>query len=104
MKIDVWNTLNNRYNGEDAIFRVWLSLGRVSTFVEVKSKIDIQFGKRIASLRVSQGISQEELAFRCGVHRTYIGALERGEKSPTLNTVEKIANGLNVPITLLFDD
>lgn len=64
----------------------------------MKSKIDIQFGLRIAELRKQLGISQEELAERCGVHRTYIGSIERGEKSPTLNTIEKFAKGLNVCI------
>ena len=47
----------------------------------MKSKIDIQFGARIAELRKQPNISQEELAERCGVHRTYIGSIERGEKS-----------------------
>ena len=57
----------------------------------------------MAKLRKQIGISQEELAFRCGVHRTYIGALERGEKSPTLNTIEKIAAGLGVKMIDLFN-
>ena len=60
------------------------------------------FDKRIELLRKKQNLSQEELAFRCELHRTYIGAIERGEKSPTLNTIEKIANGLNVEIIELF--
>ncbi len=68
----------------------------------MKSKIDIQFGLRIAELRRQLNISQEELAERCGVHRTYIGSIERGEKSPTLNTIEKFANGLGVQIIDLF--
>lgn len=68
----------------------------------MKSKIDIQFGARIAELRKQLNISQEELAERCGVHRTYIGSIERGEKSPTLNTIEKFATGLNVSIIELF--
>lgn len=54
-------------------------------------------------MRNRLGISQEELAFRCGVHRTYIGSIERGEKSPTLNTIEKIAAGLDTDIKSLFD-
>ncbi len=62
------------------------------------------FGRKIAELRKKQHISQEELAYRCGIHRTYIGAIERGEKSPTLNTVEKIANGLNVHISTIFNE
>lgn len=66
------------------------------------SNINTAFGKHIAELRKMHEISQEELAFRCSVHRTYIGALERSEKSPTLNTIEKLAKGLNVPIVELF--
>lgn len=68
----------------------------------MKSSINIQFGQRVAELRRLQGISQEELAFRCDVHRTYIGSIERGEKSPTLNTIAKFANGLKVDIIDLF--
>ena len=60
--------------------------------------INIFFGKKVAEIRKNQHLSQEELADRCELHRTYIGAIERGEKSPTLNTIEKIANGLNVKI------
>ena len=68
----------------------------------MKSKIDIQFGLRVAELRKQLNISQEELAERCGVHRTYIGAIERGEKSPTLNTIEKFARGLNIELIELL--
>ena len=60
------------------------------------------FGKKVAEMRKMQHLSQEELADRCNIHRTYIGSIERGEKSPTLNTVEKIANGLNVDISIIF--
>lgn len=70
----------------------------------MKSAINIKFGKRVAELRRKVGISQEELAFRCDVHRTYIGAIERGEKSPTLNTVQKLADGLKVPVIDFFSD
>lgn len=55
-------------------------------------------------MRNRLGISQEELAFRCGVHRTYIGSIERGEKSPTLNTIEKIAAGLDTDIKTLIPE
>lgn len=51
------------------------------------------------------GITQEELAHRCGLHRTYIGAIERGERNITLNSLEIIASTLNVDIeTLLSKD
>lgn len=63
----------------------------------------IDFGKRVKQLRVSQGLSQEELAHRCGFYRTYIGMVERAERSITLYNVSKIANGLNVTLKDLFD-
>lgn len=69
----------------------------------MKTPINIKFGLIVAEMRNRLGISQEELAFRCGVHRTYIGSIERGEKSPTLNTIEKIAAGLDTDIKSLFD-
>ena len=68
----------------------------------MKHPINERFGKRIAALRRRQNISQEELAFRCDIHRTYIGALERGEKSPTIITVEKLARGLGIETFQLF--
>lgn len=68
----------------------------------MKENINTEFGKRIAYLRNEQNISQEELAFRCGLHRAYVGFIERGEKSPTLNTVAKLAKGLNTSIKNLF--
>lgn len=64
--------------------------------------INIKFGETVAKLRRQKGLSQEELAFRCGIHRTYIGAVERGVKSPTLNTIKKIAVGLEVEVIELF--
>jgi transcriptional regulator with XRE-family HTH domain len=62
------------------------------------------FGRNVARIRKAQGISQEELADRCGIHRTYVGSIERGEKSPTLNTIAKIAKGLNVGVCELIKD
>ncbi len=50
------------------------------------------------------GISQEELALRAGVHRTYIGMIERAEKNITLTNVEKIAKALGVNLAHLFKD
>lgn len=71
-------------------------------FCNVELDVNKIFGKRIEVLRKKQNLSQEEFAFKCELHRTYIGAIERGEKSPTLKTIEKIANGLNVEIIELF--
>ncbi|MBD5422212.1 MAG: helix-turn-helix transcriptional regulator [Bacteroides sp.] len=65
--------------------------------------INIAFGKRLSDLRKATGLSQEAFAFKCGMDRTYIGIIERGEKSPTLNTLNKIANGLNITLSHLMD-
>ena len=69
----------------------------------MKSIINTQFGLRVVELRKKAGISQDELAFRSNIHRAYMGTIERGEKSVTLNTVEKIAAGLGVKVKDLFD-
>lgn len=68
----------------------------------MKTEINIKFGQRVVELRKSKGIPQEELAFRCNIQRSYMGVIERGEKSVTLNTIEKIAKGLEVSILELM--
>lgn len=62
------------------------------------------FGRRVAELRKKAGFSQEKFAFQCNIDRTYIGTIERGEKSPTLNTIQKIAQALNMPLCQLFEN
>lgn len=69
-----------------------------------KKVVLIKFGERVRTLRKQQRFSQEELAFKADLHRTYIGMIERAEKNITLANIEKIANALNVSITDLFDD
>ena len=59
-------------------------------------------GKRIRAYRVQVQLSQEALAERAGVHPTYIGQLERGEKNATLESVAKIAAALHLPLSKLF--
>lgn len=61
-----------------------------------------QFAQRVRTLREEQGISQEKLAERSDLHRTYIGMVERLERNPSLVCIHKIANGLGVHITELF--
>ena len=65
---------------------------------KLSEKIDIEFGRAVTDLRKKLGLTQDELAFRSGIHRAYIGTIERGEKSPTLDTIKKLANGLGVTI------
>ena len=69
----------------------------------MKTNVNIAFGKRVAELRRNAGYSQEQFAFKCELDRTYVGAIERGEKSPTLNTIVKIVNALGISKSELFD-
>ena len=64
--------------------------------------IDKRFGERIRELRTTKGLSQEELAFKSGVHRTYLGGIERGERNPSLRNISAIAKALGVDISELF--
>jgi transcriptional regulator with XRE-family HTH domain len=67
------------------------------------SEILKKFGERVRQYRKLKDISQEELAHRASLHRTYIGMIERAEKNITLLNIEKIANALEVPISKLCD-
>lgn len=67
-----------------------------------KEKILIKFGEKVRELRKLKGLSQEQLAYKADLHRTYIGMIERAEKNITLINIEKIAIALNVePAELL---
>lgn len=61
-----------------------------------------ELGQRIRILRKRQGLTQEEMADKCGLHWTYIGGLERGERNPTLTTMQKVAAGLGVGVVELI--
>lgn len=63
---------------------------------------DRWFGKTIARLRKERGLSQEDLAFRSGISRSYMGVIERGEKSTSIDTMAKVAKGLGMRIGDLF--
>ena len=54
------------------------------------------FGRVLQEIRRERQISQEELGFRSGYHRTYISLLERGKKSPSLQTIFRLASALNI--------
>lgn len=56
-------------------------------------------GLNVKRLREAQGISQEDLADRAGVHRTYVSGVERGVRNPTITVLEKIARALGEPLT-----
>ena len=61
------------------------------------------FGRNVQKYRKEKEISQEKLAEIAGVHRTYVGMIERAEKNITLRNMEKIANALNVKIKDLLE-
>ena len=62
------------------------------------------FGNRVRELRKSKSYSQEELAYKANLHRTYIGMIERAEKNITLLNIQKIAKALDVKIKDLFEN
>ncbi|MBB4910579.1 transcriptional regulator with XRE-family HTH domain [Actinophytocola algeriensis] len=62
-------------------------------------------GSRLRAIRVARGLSQEDFADAAGVHRTYMGGLERGERNITLRGLERVAERIGVdPLKLLVDD
>lgn len=62
----------------------------------MKKDVLIKFGKKVRNERLKLGLSQEDLASRAKVHRTYIGMIERAEKNITLINIEKISKALGV--------
>jgi len=64
--------------------------------------IEKKFGENVRQLRLVRGLSQEELAFKAGVHRTYLGGIERGERNPSLRNITAIAKALDVSLSQLF--
>jgi transcriptional regulator with XRE-family HTH domain len=56
----------------------------------------IAFGRAVREVRVSRGVSQEALAFEIGVHRTYLGSIERGERNVSLLNIVRVARALNL--------
>jgi len=70
----------------------------------MSQKILVQFGKSVREERLRQGLSQEQLAEKAGLHRTYIGMIERAEKNITLENIHKISEALNINLGTLFKD
>ena len=60
------------------------------------------FGQHIRQLRNRQGVTQEELAHRAGIHVTYLSGIERGVRNPSLKSICALAVGLEVPVSELF--
>ena len=62
-----------------------------------------RFGQRLRQLRKSQGYSQEDFALECGLDRSYVGAIERGERNLSLRNIRTFAAKLNVTLAELFE-
>lgn len=60
------------------------------------------FGEHVREIRKAKGLSQEALAEKAGVHRTYIGMIERGEKNITILNILKISSALDIPPNILL--
>jgi transcriptional regulator with XRE-family HTH domain len=61
-----------------------------------------RFGARVRELRLATGMSQEDLASKCGLHRTYVGGVERGERNVGLLNIHAIARALGVHADVLM--
>ena len=61
-------------------------------------KIQSRFGSKLKCLRSQLGLSQEELASRAGLHRTYIGGIERGERNVSLANIYKLARAVDLSL------
>jgi transcriptional regulator with XRE-family HTH domain len=69
----------------------------------MNSKILELFAKRLKSLREKSKLSQEALALKCNIDRTYIGRIERMDRNPSLEILHKIALGFNMTLSQLLD-
>lgn len=67
-----------------------------------RKRVLTKLGKALAELRRDAGLSQEELAHKSGLHRTYIGGLERAERNPTITTLVALSKGLGVGVAELI--
>ncbi len=68
----------------------------------MNTKILENFGKQVKKLRLEKDLSQEELAEKLNVHRTYMSFIERGQRSPSLLTIFKISRALGIKLPELF--
>jgi transcriptional regulator with XRE-family HTH domain len=66
-----------------------------------ESALQLLFGEVIRTRRTTQGLSQEELADQAGLHRTYIGLVERGKRMPSIEMVRRLALALSTTMTAL---
>jgi transcriptional regulator with XRE-family HTH domain len=71
--------------------------------MDARSQQHVALGLAIRQLRLASGISQEGLAADCGLHRTYVGGIERGERNASFTNLLRIADALHVSPSQLMD-
>ena len=69
-----------------------------------QARLAREVGDRIRALRQERGWAQDRLAYEAGLHRAYLGGVERGERNPSLGSLSKIAKALAVPVRELFPE
>ncbi len=75
---------------------------RKATSIPGLSPAHVAFGNAIRAIRKEQGISQEAFALKCGLDRSYYGAVERGERNVSLTNIVRIAEGLDASLAIIF--
>lgn len=70
----------------------------------IQMDILMRYGQAVRKIRLEQEISQEELAGRCGLHRTYISDIELGKRNLSLENIERIAISLNKSLSEFFKE
>ena len=68
------------------------------------ASLRVKLGRTVRRLRADAGYSQESFADRCGVHRTYMGSVERGEVNISLDNLERMSKGLGISLGELFGE
>ncbi len=69
-----------------------------------KEELTKKFGALVKKLRLERGLSQERLGELCGLHRNYIGAIERAERTPSIVSADKLAKALGTTLSELFSE
>ncbi len=69
-----------------------------------KRRYRLVFAQRLRQIRNKQGLSQEDLARKCGLHRTYVGSVERGERNISIDNMERLATALRVSLLELLKE
>lgn len=86
---------------ENNTYSLWWAVPRRGIIGRVRREID-RFGMKVRQLREKRGWSQEELAGRAGLHWTYVGGIERGERNPSLKNILRLAKALGASPRELF--